>query len=181
MANKCIRKDFVDGVQEIFTTLFNNGSETYDGLFYYPLSDKTITNVYGETKDKLYKEPLLLVCKAEPYPTHGEESVEEIEDIATFTVTLKSLLKYGLNVDNKGIDIMRRGMVKFKDTYYRIDNIKPRAYVEDVFLLYEFRCVEEKDITELLVESKYLDELNQEDIVTNLDLYTNKPKLVGDY
>ena len=50
MADESIRKDFVDGVQEIFTTLFNDGVN--DGINLYLMSDKTKTNVYGENKFK---------------------------------------------------------------------------------------------------------------------------------
>ena len=39
MADLSIRKDFVDGVQEIFTTLFNDG--VTDGLDLYLMSENT--------------------------------------------------------------------------------------------------------------------------------------------
>ena len=44
MADESIRKDFVDGVQEIFTTLFNDGKS--DGLNLYLMSENTKTNFY---------------------------------------------------------------------------------------------------------------------------------------
>lgn len=151
MAHTDIRKDFVEGVQEIFTTLFNDGSEKTDGVFFYPLSKKTTTNVYGENKSKLYEKPMLLVCKSVLTPTHGNEDTEEIKDVAEFTVTLKSLQDNHLGVTNTDLDQMRRGMIKFHDTFYTIDNIVPKAYVEDVFLMYRFLCTEEKYMTSINV------------------------------
>ena len=146
MPKKRIQKAFVNGVQTIFTTLFNNGSEN-DGVYYYPLDTENSTiNVYGERKAKLYKDPLLLVCKATISPTKGEQDVEEVKNQAEFVVTLKSLVNNNLGVTDKDLEIMRRGIMKFKGVCYLIDNIVPKAYVEDVFLMYTFYCTEDKDI-----------------------------------
>lgn len=146
MPKKRIQKAFVNGVQTIFTTLFNNGSEN-DGVYYYPLDTENSTiNVYGERKAKLYKDPLLLVCKATISPTKGEQDVEEVRNTAEFVVTLKSLVNNNLGVTNKDLETMRRGIMKFKGVCYLIDNIVPKAYVEDVFLMYTFYCTEDKNI-----------------------------------
>lgn len=146
MPKKRIQKAFINGVQTIFTTLFNNGSEN-DGVYYYPLDTENSTiNVYGEQKAKLYKDPLLLVCKATISPTKGEQDVEEVKNQAEFVVTLKSLVDNNLGVTNKDLETMRRGIMKFKGVCYLIDNIVPKAYVEDVFLMYTFYCTEDKNI-----------------------------------
>lgn len=154
MADKSIRKDFVDGVQEIFTTLFNDGSEDNDGIFYYALSNKTTTNVYGETRDKVYKQPILLVASAHLTPTQGQQDTESVKDVARFTVPLKSLQENNLGVTNNDLAEMRRGLIKFHDVFYLIDNIKPKAYVEDVFLMYDLECTEDLDIDSVEVEQE---------------------------
>lgn len=148
MADQSIRREFVEGVQEIFTTLFNNGSEGEDGVFFFALSEQTTKNVYGENKYKTYKPPVLLVCKAVINPQHGEQDVEEVKDTATFTVTYQSLVENGLDLTNAGLSNLRRGMMKFHDAYYKVDLINPRAYVEDVFLLYDFQCTQDLEVTE---------------------------------
>lgn len=150
MADGSIRRDFVDGVQEIFTTLFNDGVS--DGVNLYLLSDKTNTNVYGENKYKIYKQPKLLVAKATLSPTQGEQDVEGIKDSAVFVVPLKSLQENELGVTNADLDIMRKGVIEFHGVYYTIDNILPKAYIEDVFLMYHFTCTEDKHVTGLKLE-----------------------------
>lgn len=150
MADLSIRKDFVDGVQEIFTTLFNDG-ET-DGLNLYLMSEKTKTNVYGESKYKMYQQPKMLVTQARLTPTQGEQDVEGIKDKAVFVVPLKSLQDRELGVTNSDLDIMRKGVIEFHGVYYTIDNILPKAYIEDVFLLYHFVCTEDKNVSSILVE-----------------------------
>lgn len=150
MADLSIRKDFVDGVQEIFTTLFNDG-ET-DGINLYLMSDNTKINVYGESKYKVYKAPKMLVAQARLTPTQGEQDVEAIKDKAVFIVPLKSLQNQELGVTNADLDEMRKGVIEFHGVYYTIDNILPKAYITDVFLMYHFVCTEDKYTTSVLVE-----------------------------
>ena len=146
-----IQRDFVDGVHEIFTTLFNN-TEFQDGVFYYQLSEDRETNVYGEKKYKTYKAPKLLVCKAIINPVYGEQTVKEITDQAEFVVDVKSLHNVGLSDTPEAIAEMRKGIMKFHDVFYVIDNIVPKAYVEDKFLMYRFICTEDKEQEPLLIE-----------------------------
>ena len=150
MADLNIRKDFVDGVQEIFTTMFNDGKS--DGLNLYLLSNNTKTNVYGESKYKVYKAPKMLVTQARLTPTQGQQDVEVVKDQAVFVVPLKSLQENDLGVTNKDLDEMRKGVIEFHGVFYTIDNILPKAYIQDVFILYHFVCTEDKYVTEVLVE-----------------------------
>ena len=140
MANEQIRKDFVDGIEEVFTSLFNEG--VTDGIYLYLLSDKTTTNVYGESKEKVYKKPILLVANAHLTPTQGEEYVESIKNSASFTVPLKTLQDNKLGVTNEDLAKMRKGVISFHNVFYTIDNISPSTYVEDIFLFYKFICTE---------------------------------------
>lgn len=152
MADVNIRKDFVDGVNEIFTTLFSDGAS--DGIKLYLMSDKTKTSVYGESKYKKYQAPKMLVAQARLTPTQGEQDVEAIKDKAVFVVPLKSLQERGLGVTNADLDIMRKGVIEFHGVFYTIDNILPKAYIEDVFLMYHFVCTEDKYVTIIKVEGE---------------------------
>lgn len=148
MPNLDIQKDFIEGTQEIFTTLFNFGKEnkdgSIDGVSLYLLSDNVDTNVYGETKNKTYQKPKYLVVQVILVPTIGEQDVEYINEKATFVIPYKSLLDNKIDVSNKNLEVIRKGLIKYKDTFYLIDNILPKAYVEDVFLFYHFVCTEIK-------------------------------------
>lgn len=156
MADTSIRADFVDGVQEIFTTLFNEGVS--DGLDLYLLSDKSTKNVYGESKAKMYQQPIKLVCQAHINPTHGQQDVEEVEGVADFVVPLKDLQNKEVDVSTKGLEVLRRGVIKFHDTFYKIDRITPKAFVEDVFLMYTFYCTEDVHVDEVPVEESESEE-----------------------
>jgi hypothetical protein len=152
MADESIRKDFVDGVHEIFTTMFNEG--VTDGIKLYLLSDKNNVNVYNESKYKRYKEPKMLVAQARLTPTQGEQDVKGIKDQAVFVVPLKSLQNQQLGVSNADLDEMRKGVIEFHGVYYTIDNILPKAYIEDVFLMYHFVCTEDKNAKSVLIEKQ---------------------------
>ena len=150
MADESIRKDFVDGVQEIFTTLFNEGVD--DGLKIYLLSANTKPNIYNEQKFKVYKAPKMLVCKAQLTPTQGGQTVEEVKDKAVFIVPLKSLQDNNLGVTNDDLDTMRKAVIEFHGVFYKVDNISPKAYIEDVFLMYQFDCTEDKHTKSVAIE-----------------------------
>lgn len=150
MADTSIRNEFIDGIQEIFTTLFNEG--VTDGIEFYPLSDKTTQNVYNESKFKVYRQPITLVAQAWVNPKQGEQYVEKMDEHAQFVVPLKSLQENEIDLSIEGLQDLRNGMVKFHDRIYHVDNVTPRDYVEDVFLLYLFDCVEEPYVKELTLE-----------------------------
>lgn len=159
MADESIRKDFVDGVYEIFTTLFNEGVS--DGLNLYLLSDNTKPSVYGEQKYKTYKAPITLVCKAQLTPTQGGQTVEEVKDKAVFIVPLKSLQDNNLGVTNDDLDTMRKAVIEFHGVFYKVDNISPNAYIEDVFLMYQFDCTEDKHTKSVAIEEVKEEEYNE--------------------
>lgn len=156
MADLSIRQDFLEGTQEIFTTLFNNGVS--DGLDLYLLSMQTKKNVYQENKVKIYQQPIKLVTQARISPVQGEHDVETVKGDAQFTVPLSELMKKEIDTSVKGLEVLRQGVIEFHGVFYTIDNILPKAYVEDVFLLYTFVCTEDLQTKELAIEEPPADE-----------------------
>ena len=149
MAILDIRNDFVEGVQEVFTTLFNDGK--MDGIDLYLLSDET-TNIYGEKKFKTFKPPVKLVAKVNLTPTQEEQDIGVIKDKSTFKVPLKDLQDKNIDVSHDNLEVLRKGIIKFQGEFFRIENILPRTYVEDVFLFYEFVCSEDKQVGNITLE-----------------------------
>lgn len=129
--------------------MFNDG--VTDGLNLYLLSDKTKKNVYGENKVKYYQPPIRLVTQARLTPIQGEQDVETVKGNAQFTVPLKELMLKNIEVTTPALAEIRRGVIEFHGTFYNIDNILPKAYVEDVFLLYTFVCTEDLQVKSVAV------------------------------
>lgn len=147
MADMSIQKEFIDGINEVYSTMFTDGVS--DGVYFYPLYEPPSKGVYGEVKYKQYLEPKLLVAKVSLTPQQGEEDIKTIEEYAVFTVPYKSLRDSGVDVSNKNLPELRKGLIKYKDTFYSVDNVKPNTFVADVFLTYVFECTEELDTTEV--------------------------------
>src|SRR5574344_1187174 len=98
MADESIRQEFIDGVHEVYSTMFTDGVN--DGVYFYPLYEPTTKSVYREVKYKQYLEPVLLVSKIQLTPIQGEEDVKTIKESAVFTITFKSLNDNGIDVSN---------------------------------------------------------------------------------
>lgn len=171
MADESIKKDFVDGVYEIFTTLFNDGVN--DGINLYLMSEDSKPNIYGECIDKVYKKPKLLVAKAVISPTHDDETVLGFRDNATFTIPVKSFQCNNLGVSKKELSEYMKGVIEFKGVFYEIEKISPRSFVEHTFLLYDFICRELKDYEPIRIEETE----NEEYYVEGVTLVLNGSKL----
>lgn len=157
MANESIRNDFIEGTYDIFTTLFSEGIEG-EGIELYLLSDEVTANIYGEVKYKKYKQPITLVSHARINARHDVQYVEEMKYQWYFVVPLKTLQENDIDVSSEGLKVLKKGMIKFKDTFYCVDEVLPRVYLEDVFLFYHFICVEETNVTSLLLEEPKVEE-----------------------
>lgn len=151
--NASIRKDFVDGIQEIFTELFTDGVN--DGLNLYFLSEQTLADdVYGEQKYKVYKKPILLVCNAQLTPTLGEQAIEVYKDMVQFKVPLKSLEEHNISVTHEGLDKLRKCVIEFHNVFYVVENVSPVTFVEDTYLVYKFECKEDRKMTSVILETE---------------------------
>lgn len=135
-----IQNLFIEGVNEVFYTLFNDGEN--EGVYFFPQVEQE-KNVYQEEKGKVYGNPALLVSRVQLNPVQGEENIQTIRCDALFTVPYMSLRDRGIDVSENNLVNLRKGLMKYKDTYYTIENIKPHAFVEQTFLLYDFICKEQ--------------------------------------
>ena len=156
MADLSIRNDFLDGVQEIFSTLFNDGVN--DGLDLYLLSDETKISIYGESKYRKYKAPIRLVCRVRLETHQGGNYIEVIKKEPQFIVPYRDMQLKGLDISSESINKMKQGIIKFRGVYYIIDEILPVDYIEDVYLFYHFICTEDKECQGVVLESGEEDE-----------------------
>lgn len=148
MANKEIQNAFVDGIHEVFTTLFNEG--TTDGVYFYPFNPNCKTdNVYKERIGKKYLNPILLVAKVEITGVDPQDATRVLTHRGKFRVTYKSLRDNSIDVSLTNLKELEKGLMKYKDMVFEILKIEPQTYVEDVFLTYEFHCKEKLGDSEL--------------------------------
>lgn len=141
MAIKEIQDAFVEGIHEVFTTLFNDGVS--DGVYFYPFNPNCKSdNVYGERIGKQYLEPILLVAKVTITVVDPTDTFRVVSHKGTFRVTYKSLRDNDIDVSLSNLKELEKGLMKYKDMVFEIESIHPTTYVEDTFLTYEFHCKE---------------------------------------
>ena len=140
MADESIRNDFLDGVQEIFSTLFNEG-KAEEGILLYPFVEEE-DNIYKEHKFKKYKKPITLVSSVSVPEKDGNVDIKAQKRQAIFKVPTKCLSGYGYEMTKSNMAYLRKALIRFKDIFFTIDLIQSRIYVEDTFLLWEFQCTE---------------------------------------
>ena len=139
MAQKGIGEEFLDGIHEIFSLLMT------DQIFLKLLDEKsTVTNIYEESKQKKYLEPIQLVVKFSLDRSQGEEVVEGIQDYATATIPTKSLLDNNIDITPQNYDTLAKGVISYSGVDYEIKQVVPRTNIDNVFQFYVFYCEKPK-------------------------------------
>lgn len=139
MAQKRISEEFLDGIYEVYSLMMTNQ------IFLKLLDEKnTVTNIYAETKQKKYLEPIQLVGKVSLSTNQGEEDVEGNQDYATFTIPTKSLLDNNIDLSPSNYDTLEKGAIQYEGVDYEIKQVRPTTNIDNVFQFYAFYCEKPK-------------------------------------
>ena len=152
MSDISIRNDFYEGIQEVYTSLFNEAKTPDDGVqFFAYLSEEG--NIYKEHKFKTYKSPITLVASVKENLESGDTDVKAQKRRSIFSIPLKELNLKGIeDLSKQALIDLRKGLMKYKDIYYDIDLIQGKIFVENVYMVYEFHCTEIFDIGNLNIK-----------------------------
>ena len=138
MANR-LSEEFLDGIYEVYSTLMTNQ------IFLKLLDeDSTDTNVYEETTQKKYLDPIQLVGKFALSMEQGEQVVEGIQDYVTATIPTKSLLDNNVDITPENYETLKKGAISYKGADYNIVQVRPIVNIDDVFQFYVFYCEKPK-------------------------------------
>lgn len=149
MADENIKKEFLDGINEVYSVMFTDGIN--DGVYLYLMYEPEEKSIYNEVKYKTYLSPVLLVAKVQITPTQEDEDVKGIKGVAVFTVPVKSLIENSIDITYSNLANIRKGVIRYKETFYAIDSIEPKTFIEDTFMTYAFKCTEDTHIKDVLV------------------------------
>ena len=139
MAQKRLNEEFLEGIYEVYSTLMTNQ------IFLKLLDeDSTDTNVYEETTQKKYLDPIQLVGKFALSMEQGEQVVEGIQDYVTATIPTKSLLDNNVDITPENYETLKKGAISYKGVDYSIVQVKPIVNIDDVFQFYVFYCEKPK-------------------------------------
>lgn len=139
MAQKRLNEEFLEGIYEVYSTLMTNQ------IFLKLLDeDSTDTNVYDETTQKKYLDPIQLVGKFALSMEQGEQVVEGIQDYVTATIPTKSLLDKNVDITPENYETLKKGAISYKGVDYNIVQVRPIVNIDDVFQFYVFYCEKPK-------------------------------------
>lgn len=139
MAQKRLNEEFLEGIYEVYSTLMTNQ------IFLKLLDeDSTDTNVYEETTQKKYLDPIQLVGKFALSMEQGEQVVEGIQDYVTATIPTKSLLDKNVDITPENYETLKKGAISYKGVDYNIIQVRPIVNIDDVFQFYVFYCEKPK-------------------------------------
>lgn len=139
MAQKRLSEEFLEGIYEVYSTLMTNQ------IFLKLLDeDSTDTNVYEETTQKKYLDPIQLVGKFSLSMEQGEQVVEGIQDYVTATIPTKSLLDNNVDITPENYETLKKGAINYKGVDYNIVQVRPIVNIDDVFQFYVFYCEKPK-------------------------------------
>lgn len=135
-ADLSIQNAFLDGMEEVYKTLF---TEEVDFSFLDETASKT--NVYDETPQKVYCEPIRLVGKVSTDFKQGEQFVEGIHIDCTITIPTKQLISAEIpRKSYADLERLRKGRFFYKGYNYLVKKVAPRTLVADEWHFYEFSC-----------------------------------------
>lgn len=134
---------FVDGIYEIFDIL-------YTDVEYYALNPLAEKNLYGESKDKPYLDPVSLVakCVKSPRGPGRPENVQQLDML--ISIPTKSFWLANLDTSVEGLKQMSKGIFKdsLGDFYTPVKIVPYGGAFEGVEMRYQFECQ--------IVDTRYL-------------------------
>lgn len=139
MAQKRLSDEFLDGIYEVFSIMMTD-------QIYLKLLDEnnTVTNIYEETPNKKYYEPIQLVGKVSLTVESGEQDVEGNIDRAEITIPTKSLLLKGIDLSLNNMKTLEKGVITYDSVDYKIKQVTPKTNIDNVFQFYVFTCEKPK-------------------------------------
>ena len=140
MANLEIQNAFLDGIEEIYSIMFT------DRLFLSLMDEEnTVTNVYDETPEKIYHEPIQLIGRIRTSVEQGENPVESLQVDAVITLPTKQLISNEIAHETwEDLETLRKGKFKYEDIEYLVNEVRPNTLVADKWQMYNFYCSKDK-------------------------------------
>lgn len=135
-----IKDQFLKGIQKIYELLGTTGIQLcmLD-------TQKTEVNVYNESPEEIYKDPVNITGSVSIIKTEGEESVEYVQEIAIFTIPTKEFIDNNISYSTySAVKELEKAKIVYSGTSYSIDRVEPKDFVDSTFQEYAFYCKRKK-------------------------------------
>ena len=136
MADLTIQNAFLDGIEEIFSIMFT------DRLQLRLLDEEaTQTNIYEETTDKVYLDPIPLVGRIQTTFEHGENPVESVNIDAVITIPTQQLITNQIPHETESdLEVLKKANFVYDGFEYLVEKVVPKTLVADKWQMYYFNC-----------------------------------------
>ena len=136
MADLSIQNAFLDGLEEVYSIMFTNRLELrlLD-------EDETEVNIYGESPEKVYQNPIQLVGRIQTTFEQGDDPVEGVKIDAVITIPTKQLISNQIpHQTEENLETLRKAKFSYDGFEYLVEKVVPKTLVADKWQLYEFSC-----------------------------------------
>lgn len=136
MADLTIQNAFLDGIEEVFSIMFT------DRLQLRLLDEEaTQTNIYEETTNKVYLDPIPLVGRIQTTFEHGENPVESVNIDAVITIPTKQLITNQIPHETESdLEVLKKAKFVYDGFEYLVEKVVPKTLVADKWQMYDFNC-----------------------------------------
>ena len=136
MADPTIQNAFLDGIEEIFSIMFT------DRLQLSLLNEEaTQTNIYEETPNKVYLDPIQLIGRIQTTFTQGENPVESVQIDAIITIPTKQLITHQIpHLTDEDLETLKKGKFAYDGFEYLVEKVVPKTLIADKWQMYSFEC-----------------------------------------
>ena len=136
MADLTVQNAFLDGIEEIFSTMFT------DRLQLRLLDEEdTQTNIYEESSDKQYLDPIQLIGRIQTTFTQGENPVESVQIDAVITIPTKQLITKQIpHETDSDLETLKKAKFAYDGFEYLVEKVVPKTLIADKWQMYSFEC-----------------------------------------
>lgn len=145
MADLEIQNAFLDGINEVFSIMFTDQVKIY-----FLDVEGSKTNIYGECKEPVYKDPLTLVAKVSmdiSYDSKDSSDSSFFRETSNATIVIPAK-QFILNEipyeDEKALETLRRCEFEFSGYRFEVITVNLKTLIADKWQLCEFNCTSKR-------------------------------------
>ena len=127
---------FLSGLQTIYKELFQ-----YGYIRFLDTLSTEVDVVYGETKHKVYKPPIKILCHFVRNRSKDKDPVKETDEKVKIKVPVKELQDNSIPFEtHNDLKVLRQAVIIFNGEAYQIDEVNTKSMVAGQFLVISFDC-----------------------------------------
>lgn len=136
-----IQKAFLEGIEEVYTELLCT-----DLYIQFLDEDSTeVDDVYGETSNKVYHEPIKLIGKINEQQPKAEDPDQTVNRSVTIKLPTKQFIDMGISFDyEEDWEKFRKAKLIHNGEEYLIDTVEPVTLIRDMWMFLSIRATQDK-------------------------------------